>query len=208
MKTTTRSAIATALLMCTGTSYAGGHGGGGDLCIPVDGTVTATVDDNCGIQDPGRWPGPAPSWVPTSSVPVCFTLKGEGKAKFNGFSGLISVFVSTPPPPGLPPVGVTPLIFPGAPTDARSNIMVFTSNAVLTGKLVTGRSGTLYTQDTGAITPYIPISPTDVQMVGQILKIVGGTGGFDGASGTIAVAGQEVGGAAFYTGEICVKNKK
>jgi hypothetical protein len=105
-------------------------------------------------------------------------------------------------------VGVTPLIFPGGANRRAIEHYGFHLQCGADRQLVTGRSGTLYTQDTGAITPYIPISPTDVQMVGQILKIVGGTGGFDGASGTIAVAGQEVGGAAFYTGEICVKNKK
>lgn len=41
---------------------------------------------------------------------------------------------------------------------------------------------------------------------GRVLKIVGGPAGsdFENATGTLAVAGQEVGGAAVYTGEVCV----
>ncbi len=97
---------------------------------------------------------------------------------------------------------MTPLGFPA--DNVRQDLNVFTSRASLTGKLVTGQKGTLYTEDTGVITVGVEGAP---QIVGQILKIVGGTHDFTEASGIIAVAGTEVGGSAFYTGEVCVKRR-
>lgn len=214
MKTFAKSTIAVLFLLCTGSGYAGGHGGGGGepLCIPIDGTVRSAPDESCGIlgsvwNDPNI-ESPDPFLVNFGLPPaqVCFTIKGKGKAKFEGYSGLTAVPVANPPPPNESPVPVatTPLIFPVL--GVRSGLSVFTSQATLTGKLVTGRSGTLYTKDSGVIT--LPETPGGVQIVGQVLKIVGGTEDFAGATGTIAVAGEEVGGAAFYTGEVCVKPKK
>jgi hypothetical protein len=83
----------------------------------------------------------------------------------------------------------------------RSTVAGFTSQAVLTGSvglLRKKKSGTIFTKDTGTSAP----NPNGV-VVGQVLKIVGGTGDFSGATGTIAVAGQEVGALAVYTGELC-----
>ena len=199
MKPVIRLTMTTVLLACAGSGFAAAGGVKDAVCIPVDGTVTSTVDPTCGIN--GAWPYAPPSppgWL------GCFVIEGKGKAKFKGYSGTTSVPVVNPGNPSV--VTATPLLFP--PTslpDARSQVVVFTSNAALTGKLVTGRSGTLYTQDTGAITPVDPSAP--IKTVGQILKIIGGTDDFDGATGTIAVAGDEVGGAAFYTGQVCVKAK-
>ncbi len=192
MKTFTKSAISTLFLVCASAAYAAPE------CIPVDGTVTSEADGSCNIY--AAWPNELPmgqlgGWFPGS----CFALTGKGKAKFTGFSGLTIAGVNQIPNFDQPATA-TPLIFPGDPIrspDPLNNdyLTVFTSNAVLTGKL-RNLKGTLYTQDTGAITAD--------GVVGQVLKIVGGTDGFDGAYGTIAVAGQEVGGAALYTGEVCV----
>lgn len=187
-----RLTMTTVMLACAGTGYAGVHG---PVCIPVDGTVTSVPDPGCGIY--AAWPGNPPQWVPGA----CFVIEGKGKAKFKGYSGLTSVPVVNPVTNA---VSATPLVFAVPQQDARSDLNVFTSNAALTGKLVTGRNGTLFTQDTGAIAPDVG---GQMQIVGQILKIVGGTEDFDGASGIIAVAGDEVGGAAFYTGQVCVKAK-
>lgn len=186
MKTFTKSAISTLFLVCASAAYAD------TLCIPVDGTVTSETDAACKIHEENAWPNtlPVPVWVESA----CFALTGKGKARFTGYSGLTSAVAVN----SSAQFAATPLVF--QPQDdldtARANLTVFTSNAVLTGKLRNLR-GTLYTQDTGVITAD--------GIVGQVLKIVGGTEGFDRATGTIAVAGQEVGGAAFYTGEVCVE---
>lgn len=217
MKRTTRSAITTVFLVCASTVYAAGAGNSGRhderLCIPVDGTVSSTFDSDCHII--GNWPATLPegtdqllALLGANPADVCFAIKGEGKAKFSGFSGLTAVLVANQVLPG---ATTTPLIFPTAyspppdqtPIGVRAGLSVFTSQAKLTGR-VKDRSGTLYTKDTGAI---IGEGFPGQGMVGQVLKIVGGTGDFEDASGTIAVAGQEVGGAAFYTGEVCVKRK-
>jgi len=47
---------------------------------------------------------------------------------------------------------------------------------------------------------------TNTGVVRELLQIVGGSSGFEGARGTISVAGQEIGGIAVYTGEICTLN--
>ncbi len=208
MKTFSKSAVTTLFLVCASAGYAAGGGQADPLCIPVDGTVTsafAAPDENgyCAIW--GVWPvvnsqplGDPFTWLPPSMAnPTCLTLTGKGKARFTGLSGITSVGVVNPFPT-LPTFSATPLGFATPPGSARSDLTVFTSNAVLTGKL-RNLSGNLYTQDSGVI--------TTAGFVGQVLKIVGGTDGFAGATGEIAVAGQEVGGEAFYTGEICVKRK-
>lgn len=190
--------MATVLLACAGSGYAAAGGVKGPVCIPVDGTVTSVPLLNCNDVPPQlTGPGFLPDGGPT---PVCFRIEGKGKAKFSGYSRLTSAAVRNPAAPGT--VTATPLEFPFDPV--RAYINVFTSSAVLTGKMVTGRSGTLFTQDTGVITPDVD---GQMQIVGQLLKIAGGTDDFDAASGIIAVAGDEVGGAAFYTGQVCVKAK-
>ncbi len=144
-----------------------------------------------------------------SPAHVCFRIAGKGKAKIEGassFSRLTTALAVNPFNPGV--VTATLLLFPPLdPSNVRADLTVFTSNASLTGK-IRNYSGTLYTMDTGVITQ--PTPPGGEQTVGQVLKIVGGSPGsdFEGASGTIAVAGQEVGGGAFYTGEVCVQPKK
>jgi hypothetical protein len=228
VKSATQSAIATLFVICASNTYAGGRGNEYS-CIPVDGTVT-TTNVGCGDSDAyttayntlcpagGNNCLPSPLLPPPQSP--CFKVAGKGKAKIDGdksLSVLTSVVVANQAVP--PMVATTPLGFPPPPynlDNVRSDLSVFTSRASLNGKLTTGQKGTLYTEDTGVIT--IPPTPTPPeapqpargapQIVGQILKIVGGTGDFDKAYGTIAVAGTEVGGAAFYTGEVCVKRKR
>lgn len=94
---------------------------------------------------------------------------------------------------------MTPLTFPPG---VRSTLQGFTSQAVLNGTVTVGltkKSGNVYTKDTGVI----DLSDGKGN-VGQVLKVVGGTAGFSGASGTLTVAGQEVGGLAVYSGKICL----
>ncbi len=201
MKIFTKSAISTLFLVCASAAYAD------PLCIPVDGTVTsafADPDNNGYCEIWTVWPSqpnpPQWTWLPSiAEQSSCLTLTGKGKAKFTGLSGLTIVGVASQIPPN--PASMTPLVFPDDPIRFKSPddyLTVFTSNAVLTGK-VRNYSGSLYTQDTGVI--------TKAGFVGQVLKIVGGTGDFEGATGEIAVAGQEVEGNAFYTGEVCVERK-
>jgi hypothetical protein len=86
---------------------------------------------------------------------------------------------------------------PGPFPPNSAGLQGFTSQAALTGS-VQGKkyTGKVYTKDTGYITPD--------GFVGQVLLIVGGTDSFAGATGRVAVAGQEVGGSATYTGHICI----
>ncbi len=201
MKTFPKSAVTTLFLACASAGYAAGGGQTDSLCIPVDGTVTSVPivpsypGEPCEVYN--AWPSAAyPTiWLPsTPEHPSCLTLTGKGKAKFTGLSGLTIVGVASQIP-GYPATATPLSVLRGSEA-----LTIFTSNAVLTGK-VRNYSGSLYTQDTGAITA--------TGFVGQVLKIVGGSLGsdFEGATGTIAVAGQEVGGEAFYTGEVCVKRK-
>jgi len=208
VKTFTKSAISTLFLLCASTAYAD------PLCIPVDGTVSSTPIPCVDIPEPLRStlctpfnpenivPGMCLPEVinPVTGVtdPVCFRISGKGKAKIEGehsFSRL-TFEVAANQSGGI----LTPLVFPSQqdPGNPRADLTVFTSSASLTGK-VRNLKGTLHTRDTGVITAG--------GVVGQVLKIVGGSPGsdFEGATGTIAVAGQEVGGAAVYTGEVCLR---
>lgn len=203
MKTFTKSAISTLFLVCASAAYAD------PLCIPVDGTVSSTpiacsqippevFSELCpyGVFDPYQ-PHVPGMCLPELTDPVCFRISGKGKAKIEGahsFSRLTTDVAANQ----LYQAAVTPLVFPPqAPGNPRADLTVFTSSASLTGK-VRHLKGTLHTRDTGVITAG--------GIVGQVLKIVGGPAGsdFENATGTLAVAGQEVGGAAVYTGEVCV----
>ena len=163
--------------------------------------MTSAPDLSCQIVGAmANWPAvEAPDTLlaqmqPAASSPVCFAIWGTGTAQFSGVAGLTSVAIQGADSQ----VSVTPLAYVGG---ARSTITGFTAQAVLNGTMVIGRkkvAGTLYTKDAGVI-------GADGR-VGEILKIVGGSGGLENASGTIAVAGQEVGGVAIYTGEVCLPN--
>lgn len=225
MKTTIRPAVAALCILFASAAYGSGAG----KCIPVHGFIQSTPAATCdqvdadnkawlllvteGIEAPDPLLKDIIPNVPAGDV--CLDVKGFGVAQFHGSSGLTAVQVgnwtpdrtyffplatplTTPPYPTASPInpfGTTLLSFGSG---VRSTLNIFTSQAVLVGKLH-GLEGTLYTKDTGVITP---VSATAL-MVGQVLKIVGGTDGFEGASGTIAVAGEEVGGRASYTGEVC-----
>jgi len=217
MKTFTKSAVTSLLLACASTSYAVVGGDEDFLCIPVDGTVTSeyincsvTVEFQAALCPLGEGFGPG-QCIPenASPTPVCFRITGKGKARILGDKSFSRLTVVPVVDPFAPALTATPLVFPlrEDPSNERANLSVFTSNASLTGK-IRSYSGTLYTRDTGVITE--PTAPDGEQTVGQVLKIVGGSPGsdFEGATGTIAVAGQEVGSGAFYTGEVCVRRNK
>lgn len=207
MKKITQPAVATLCILFASAAY----GSGGGKCIPVHGFVQSTPAKLCdqAKADYFAWPsdnseGADPLLILVNSqLPpgkVCLDIKGFGVAQFTGSSGLTAVQVGNAVPTSpffvalsspVNPFGATPLNFGSG---VRAGLTVFTSQAVLDGKLH-GLKGKLYTKDTGVI--------TSDGMVGQVLKIVGGSDDFKGASGTIAVAGQEVGGLASYTGEVC-----
>lgn len=174
-------------------------------CIPVQGVVTLVPDSACRIVGAiaQSWQGTEAPDLLLAQLPgaepaaVCFAASGTGTVQFKGLSGLTTV----------PVVGAdgsvtySPLIYPGAPNSARSGLTSFTAQGVLSGKLKLAninKSGTLFTKDTG-------IFGSDGK-AGELIKIVGGTDDFQGASGTIAVAGQEIGGLAVFTGSICTPN--
>jgi hypothetical protein len=81
-----------------------------------------------------------------------------------------------------------------------AGLNLFTDQAVLHGSVRRMHDCTLYTKGTGVTTADI--------LVGEVLLVVGGEGDdCGGATGRIAVAGQELGGGppgAFYTGHICL----
>ena len=200
MKMITRPAMATLSIVFASTAY-----GFGGACIPLTGVVQTAPDGGCTIRAAqSAWsgselPDPLLADVLPPSVPaasLCFTVKGFGTAQFSGSAGLTTVLAGNRTPQGeFVPRGPTPLTFESG---VRAGLTNFTAQTVLTGKVFAGPkqlSGKLYTKDTGTIT-------ADGK-VAEILKIVGGTKGFAGASGTIAIAGQELGGFAVYTGEIC-----
>ena len=136
---------------------------------------------------------------------VCLRISVSGTVKASGYSVLTRV----PLVAADGSVGTTPFCFPtdqtrgcvdagGTPFPPTSaGMQGVSSKARLTGTVL-GRkySGTVLTKDQGFITPD--------GFVGQILLIEGGTGSFEGATGRAAVAGQEIGGVAYYTGHICV----
>lgn len=173
-------------------------------CLPVQGVVTLTPDPACrvvgalGSWQSGEAPDPLLAMFPGADpASVCFAVSGTGTAQFSGFSGLTAV----------PVAGfdgnftATPLVYLAAPTSARAGLSSFTAQGVLSGRIRFGginKSGTLFTKDTG-------VFGSDGKAA-ELIKIVGGTGDFQGASGTIAVAGQELGGYAVFTGSICTAN--
>ena len=188
---------ATTLTLIAGTTYA--------TCFPVSGVVTSVPSDfeNClGIAERFSDQG-----VNTDTpLGACFQVRGRGApgVEFEGFSEFTSVVAASAVPNG--GVAATPLTF--AFTDiTRANLLGFTSQAALTGKIRNLR-GTILTKDTGYIAALDP-SVTDIlqaeeQIVGQVLNIVGGEGDFADAYGAIGVAGEELGGFAQFTGQICV----
>ncbi len=193
MKSYSVGIVSAALLAFTTLpSYAG-------TCHSVAGVVTSFPDPACQVenefpQDQADWYLPG---VPNKDR--CFTVIGLGTAAFRGAAGLTTVPVADvnggviTTPLGFPPV-------PPFPNSDRGNLTGFTSQAVLTGRLK-GLRGSLYTKDTGYIVP--DPDPATGAWVGQVLIIVGGTGGFENATGTISVAGKEVGGWANYSGFVC-----
>jgi hypothetical protein len=187
-------------------------------CIAVDGTVSSTailcaqipqtVTNLCpaGVVDPEQPQNFVPGMCLPEIIlpgeffprnPVCFRISGKGKARIraaDSYSRLTTEVAANEQGQ----FAATPLVFPPQVAgNPRADLTAFTSNASLTGR-VRNLQGTLWTRDTGVITAD--------GIVGQVLKVVGGPPGsdFERATGTLAVAGQEVGGAAFYTGEICV----
>ena len=100
------------------------------------------------------------------------------------------------------PTGYSRLNF--RPDDRRVDVEGFTLQAILVTRF-RGLRGTLYTKDTGVITL---LGTPAGGFAAQIVKIVGGDGDFDGVTGIIGVAGQEVGGepgsTATYTGTFCL----
>jgi len=149
--------------------------------------------------------------TPLSPV-TCLRIDVSGTVKASGYSVLTSVGLFSPIPPPNGDTATTPFCFPldgtrgcgvdtgGGPVPVpltSAGLQGFTSQAALTGG-VQGRryEGKVYTKDTGYITAD--------GFVGQILLVVGGTDSFAGATGRVAVAGQEVGGSASYTGHICI----
>jgi hypothetical protein len=141
---------------------------------------------------------------PPSGPFTCLRIDVSGTVKASGYSVLTSV--------QLFPESATPFCFldvtrgcavnpgggPGPFPPTSAGLQGFTSQAALTGRVQGNKyQGTVHTKDTGYITAD--------GFVGQVLLIVGGTGSFEGATGRVAVAGQEVGGSAIYTGHICIK---
>ena len=183
-----------------------GHG----ACVPVQGVVTSVPDAACQINgeikakwlgQPFEQPDPllnqiAPIFFPPAAA--CVSVRAIGTAQLSGFGGLTAVGVR-----GLDTrETVTPLGYAPFAPDAlgvRSTLTGFTAQSVLSGSVSTHgskKSGTIFTKDTGT-------AIISTGMTSEILQIVGGTRDFLGATGTIAVAGQELGGIAVYTGEIC-----
>ena len=161
--------------------------------------------------------GGLPVADPPLDPPVCLRIDVSGTVKASGYSMLTRVPVFSADGPA-----TTPFCFylpPSGPGDATrgcgvdvggatvpfppssAGLQGFTSQAALTGSVLGKKyEGTVYTKDTGYITAD--------GFVGQVLLLVGGTGSFVGATGRVAVAGQEVGGFADYTGHICVASKR
>ncbi|SER84662.1 hypothetical protein SAMN05421690_11041 [Nitrosomonas sp. Nm51] len=184
-------------------------------CYDVDGVIKAVPVPYSGNVDDLGCAFPYPRELNPN---VCFTnqfgaylaISGSGNVSFTGTSELTTAPVVSEASPDNT-LAFTPLIFPPLdplnqlpPDDTRVDLQIFTSQAILVSRL-RGLRGTLYTKDSGVITQLG--APTG-GFSGQIVKIVGGDGDFDGATGLIGVAGQEVGGEpgsiATYTGRFCV----
>jgi len=137
----------------------------------------------------------------------CFKVITKGNAVFKGVSGLTSspVLVAVE---GYPGVHEASTFFPNIPIpgiplsgDEREGLLYFTGRGSLTGKILTIDGlleGSINTVDTGTM---------DEQegVVVEIIRIDGGEGDFEGASGRILVYGPEIApGWATYRGKICI----
>lgn len=184
-------------------------------CFPLSGVVTSApteAGDCAGLSEEFLDLHVVPDTaVQFPAIPfTCFKIRGQGApgVKFRGVSEFTSVVVAGVGPSG--GVAATPLVFP-VPEASRANLLGFSSQAVLSGKVGKLR-GKILTKDTGYIAALDP-DVTDVlqaedQIVGQVLNIVGGEGDFEQAYGAIGVAGNELGGFAQFTGQICVPDRK
>jgi len=139
----------------------------------------------------------------TPLMPVtCLRIDVSGTVKASGYSVLTSVGVvsllGSPPATATTPFCFQELTRGCVPVPpATAGLQGFTSQAALSGRVQGNKyEGKVYTKDTGYITAD--------GFVGQILLILGGTDSFERATGRVAVAGQEVGGSATYTGHICI----
>ena len=165
--------------------------------VNVNGVVSSTPanptdsDDLAGCAEAVALGGFGPDHA---QLPLtCLRIDVSGTVKASGHSVLTNVPLSGG--------GNTPFCLPdgtrGCDPLTSAGLQGFTSQAALTGRVHGNKyQGKVYTKDTGYITPD--------GFVGQILLVVGGTGDFAGATGRVAVAGQEVGGSASYTGRICI----
>jgi hypothetical protein len=148
---------------------------------------------------------------PVLDPPLCLRIDASGSVKASGYSQLTSVEAQDEQGAS----AVTPFCFPFDPTRGcgvpqpdgstlpypatSAGLTGFTSQVALVGSVQGNKyRGTFYTKDTGYITAD--------GFVGQVLLIVGGTNDFAGATGRVAVAGQEVGGFATYTGHVCIQD--
>ena len=208
-------ALVAANTFATGNPYS--PAGCSGTVVPINGVVSSTPASS---TDPGAAAGCLDAAVlgglspdPLVNPPVCLRIDVSGTVKASGYSMLTQVPIfsaggvaTTPfcffvPPPAGPGGDATrgcSAVVGGSPVPSTSaGLQGFTSQAALTGRVNGNRyQGTVYTKDTGYITAD--------GFVGQILLIVGGTGDFNGATGRVGVAGQEVGDYATYTGHVCI----
>jgi hypothetical protein len=186
--------------------------------VPVSGVVTsrpanpANLSEAAGCAQAATLGGGVQP-DPLLPEPVCLKVDVSGTVKATGFSMLTTVpvvsaagFAATPICFFLPPNGpgdqtrgcslsVGGSMVPVPATSA--GLQGFTSQAALTGSVQGNKyTGTVYTKDTGYV--------TSDGFIGQILLVAGGTGSFEGATGRVGIAGQEVGGYANYTGHLCI----
>ena len=185
-------------------------------CYEVSGVIKSEPALYAGELDPY---GCAFSYPIELDSNVCITgetgfylqINGSGNATFKGTSELTTVPVTSEGDLPIPTLAYTPLAYPPEDPfdqlpddDTRQDLQNFTSQAILKTRF-RGWRGHLYSKDSGVITR---LDTPAGGFAGQIVRIVGGDGDFEGATGMIGVAGQEVGGeegsAATYTGYFCV----
>ncbi len=125
----------------------------------------------------------------------CFKVISKGNAIFEGVSGL----TSSPAVSILSEDTVTPISLNGE----RAGLSYFTGRGYLTGKILTRdglKEGSITTVDAGTM----DMDEEDGVAV-EIIRIQGGEGDFEGASGRILVYGPELyPGWATYRGNICI----